>query len=194
MRIITRENKFFMFFRSCLLYHQSWKHYTRQFTTVHDIFKFNYIRLSILEIYLVATFCTIFHGSTTDCFSFRFLAHQIIIPALPVLRRRVIWVESVETSKLIFYCVHLICYGTCFALKVNNRKHELWCLDWVVSTKIWENQLYISWEHDMTHDTRDTGDVTSISTDMTPPPAGRGLLLHQTSGGNTVQISRLSSR
>ena len=46
----------------------------------------------------------------------------------------------------------------------------------------------------MTHDTRDTGDVTSISTGMTPPPAGRGLLLHQTSGGNTVQISRLSSR
>ena len=41
--------------------------------------------------------------------------------------------------------IHLICYGTCFALKVNNRKHELWCLDWVVSTKIGENQLYMTW-------------------------------------------------
>ena len=101
---------------------------------------------------------------------------------------------SGECGDIQINLLHLICYGTCFALKVNNRKHELWCLDWVVSTKIGENQLYISWWHDMTHDTRDTGDVTSISTDMTPPPAGRGLLLHQTSGGNTVQISRLSSR
>ena len=70
-----------------------------------------------------------------------------------MFRRRVIWVESVETSKVIFffYCIHLICYGTCFAWKVGDRKHGLWCLDRVVSTKIWENQLYISWEHDTWH-------------------------------------------